>query len=261
MKHVVITGSSRGLGFALAEQFLKANCHVTISGQNKVNLDQASEKLRQYSNRVHFVLADVRDKQQLEDLWHQAEQHFDHIDIWINNAGINQSNRALWELVDENIDKVIETNLLGSIRGSKLAMSKMLQQGFGQIYNMEGFGSNDMQRKGLNLYGTTKRAITYFTTAMAKEAEGTNVNIGLLSPGMMVTDFITQSEGFSEDGGKTRRIFNILGDKPETVAEFLVPRILANTKNGAHFKWLTNRKAAYRFLTSSFRKRNLFQDT
>ena len=96
---------------------------------------------------------------------------------------------------------------------------------------------------------------------LAKELEGTNVIAGRLSPGMVLTDFITKtpdgkrSEVFSDE--KFRKTFNILADKPETVAKYFVPGILKNLKNDAQIAWLTNRKAAWRFKTAGFRKDRL----
>jgi len=96
---------------------------------------------------------------------------------------------------------------------------------------------------------------------LAKELEGTGIIAGRLSPGMMLTDFITKTP----DGGQSdvisdkrfRKIFNILADRPETVARFFVPRILGNRKNNAQIKWLTSSKAAWRFMTAGFRKGRL----
>ena len=97
---------------------------------------------------------------------------------------------------------------------------------------------------------------------LAKELAGTGVIAGRLSPGMMLTDFITTSPDGAvaaiESDESFRKLFNILADKPETVAAFFVPRILKNTKNGVQISWLTGAKAAGRFLSAGFRKRNLF---
>jgi len=96
---------------------------------------------------------------------------------------------------------------------------------------------------------------------LAKELEGTGVIAGRLSPGMMLTDFITktpdgdQSEVVFDE--KFKKLFNILADKPETVAKFFVPKMINNTKNDAQFSWLTNRKAAWRFMTARFRRDKL----
>ena len=111
----------------------------------------------------------------------------------------------------------------------------MLKQGHGAIYSMEGLGSNDMIQKKTILYGTTKRALTYFMKGLAKELAGSGVIAGRLSPGMMLTDFITKTPDGTiaaiETDASFRKIFNILADKPETVAAFFVPRMLRNTKN------------------------------
>lgn len=96
---------------------------------------------------------------------------------------------------------------------------------------------------------------------LAKELKGTGVIAGRLSPGMMLTDFITktpdgeQSEVVSDE--KFKKLFNILADKPETVAKFFITRILGNTKNDAQIAWLTNKKAAWRFMTAGNRKDRL----
>ena len=147
------------------------------------------------------------------------------------------------------------------IYGSQIAAMEMIKQGHGAIYSMEGLGSNNMIQLKTILYGTTKSALTYFMKGLAKELEGTGLIAGRLSPGMMLTDFITkapdgeQSEVISDE--KFKKIFNIMADKPETVAKFFIPRILGNTKNDAQIAWLTNKKITWRFMTASFRKNRL----
>ena len=168
------------------------------------------------------------------------------IDIWINNAGQNTPHVFSWETGENYTEKVINTNILGMIYGSQVAAAGMLKQGHGAIYSMEGRGSNNMIQVKTILYGTTKCALTYFMKGLARELDGTGVIAGRLSPGMMLTDFITKTPDGDKseviEDEKFKKIFNILGDKPETVAKFFVPRILSNTKNGVQITWLTNRK-------------------
>ena len=86
--------------------------------------------------------------------------------------------------------------------------------------------------------------------------------IGKITPGIMITNFINTSLGDGEKielDEKTKKVYNILGDYPETIAEFMVDKIIANKKNNVQFTWLTNRKAAWRFMTSGFNKRNFFE--
>ena len=125
------------------------------------------------------------------------------------------------------------------------------------IYNLEGHGSNDAMILGLNMYGTGKHAVTYFTKAYAKELEErkSKVRIGRLSPGIMITDFTNHALGGKETielSDQTKKVYDILGDRPGVVAGFFVKKILSNKDNDVHFVWLTKRKAAFRFMTSAW---------
>lgn len=267
MKTVVITGSARGLGFEMAKVFRKNNVNIVLSDLNEVNLENAKKELEKIEStgKVEYTLCNVTKSNDILNLIKFAKEKFGIIDIWINNAGVNQPEKAIWELSEEEIDMVLNVDLKGAIMGSKLVFNEMLNQKSGAIYNVEGYGSNDAKMLGLSIYGTSKRAITYFTEALAKESEErkTGIIIGKLSPGIMITDFIKTALGDKEKinlSEKTKKVYNILGDYPDVVANFLVNGILKNTKNGAKIEWLTNRKAAWRFMTSGFNKRDFFKE-
>jgi len=257
---VVVTGSTRGLGFALAEELLKRGCRVTVSGRGPESVRQAVERLGAYGQRVHGLACDVTDPVQVQDLWDSAARRCGRVDIWINNAGVAQEYVPAWELEPQAMALLIATNLLGTIYGSRTALRGMLAQGGGAIYNLEGWGSDGARRDGLTVYGTSKSAVRYFTRGLADEATGTPVLVGTLSPGMMVTDFLTgpMKRMPESDAKRLRRVVNILGDHPQTVARFLAPRILANRRHRAHFAWLTGARAVGRFIAAVLRHRELF---
>ena len=261
MKNVVITGSTRGVGFSMATEFLRAGCNVTMSGRGEALPEAARASLLLLKGKYIYVPCNVQKKASLQNLWNASLAQWGRIDIWINNAGQNTPHMLSWETGEIYTENIIKTNITGMIYGSQVAAAGMIKQGNGAIYSMEGLGSNNMIQIKTILYGTTKHALTYFMKGLAKELEGTGVIAGRLSPGMMLTDFITktpdgeQSEVIVDE--KFRKIFNILGDKPETVAKFFIPKMLSNTKNDAQIAWLTNRKAAWRFMTSSLRKNRL----
>jgi short-subunit dehydrogenase len=261
VKNIVITGSTRGIGFYMAKEFLKAGCNVTLSGRGEAMPEAAVASLLPYKGKYTYISCNVQQKASLQNLWDKSIAQWNTIDIWINNAGQNVPYMFSWETGAAYTEKVIKTNIIGMIYGSQIAAAGMLKQGYGAIYSMEGLGSNNMIQIKTILYGTTKHALTYFMKGLARELKGTGVIAGRLSPGMMLTDFITktpdgdQSEVISDE--KFKKVFNILADKPETVAKFFVPRMLRNTKNDAHIVWLTNRKAAWRFMTASRRKDRL----
>ena len=266
MKTAVITGSTRGLGWEMAQLFHKNGWNVVLNGVNAKRLESAVAALREAegSGRVDGLAGSVASSADIQALIDHAVAQFGAIDIWINNAGVNQPMRAIWELKEEEIDAVLNIDLRGAIIGSRLAALQMEKQPAGGfIYNLEGYGSNDAMMLGLNLYGTSKRAVTHFTQAFAKELEerGSKVKAGRLSPGIMITDFTVKALGGKESielPEKTKKVYNILGDYPDVVAAHLVKEMLSNTKNNAHIEWLTGRKAMWRFLTAGFHKRDFF---
>ena len=267
MKTVVITGSARGLGFEMAKVFRKNNFNVVISDLNEEKLKKAKEELEKIESdgKVIYTLCNVTKSDDISNLIDFAKKEFEKIDIWINNAGVNQPEKPIWELTEDEINFVLNVDLKGAIMGSKLALLQLQKDGGGAIYNIEGYGSNDAMMLGLSIYGTSKRAITYFTDALAKESQekNTNVIVGKLSPGIMITDFIVNALGDKEKinlSEKTKKVYNILGDYPDVVANFLVTEMIKNTKNGVRIAWLTNKKAAWRFMTSGFNKRDFFSD-
>ena len=266
MKTVVITGSTRGLGFEMAKLFHKNGWNLVINGVNPQRLEKAAEELRALpgDGAVEGFAGSVASEEELQGLLDFAVAKFGVLDIWINNAGVNQPMKAIWELSQEEIDAILNIDLRGAILGSRLAARQMEKQPEGGfIYNLEGYGSNDAMMLGLNLYGTSKRAVTHFTVALAKELEerGSRVKAGRLSPGIMITDFTVKALGGKESIAlpeKTKKVYNILGDKPDVVAAHLVKEMLTNSKNNAHIQWLTTGKAAWRFMTAGFNKRNFF---
>ena len=261
MKNIVITGSTRGIGLAMAKEFLKAGCNITLSGRHALPSETLVTELEQYHDQYHYVPCNVQNYKDHEVLWDTASKKWGSIDIWINNAGQNCPHEFAYDTDPMKTAAVINTNILGMIYGSQVAAKNMLLQGNGQIWNMEGLGSNDMIQLKTILYGTTKHALTYFTKGLAKELEGTPVKAGRLSPGMMPTDFITKTPDGTESpvikDKNFQFVFNTLADRPETVAAFFVPGMLKNTKNNAHLVWLTNTKSTIRFMKVPFSKRKL----
>lgn len=265
MKTAVITGSTRGLGLELAKNFRSAGWNVVINGVNPQRLDSAKETLEAMEGQgmVLTCQGNVTSSEDLSRLVETAVAEFGEIDIWVNNAGVNQPMKAVWELTESEIDAILNIDLRGAILGSKLAMLQLEKQGHGAIYNLEGYGSNDAMMLGLNLYGTAKRAMTHFTQALAKESEErkTGVIVGRLSPGIMITDFTVKALGGEQNISlpeKTKKVYNILGDYPDVVGKFLAESMMKNEKNNAHIEWLTSGKAAWRFMTAGFNKRNFF---
>lgn len=268
MKTAVITGSARGFGYEMIKLFRKQNFNIVLCDINEENLKIAETNLaKEKSNgKILSFVTDVTKEEDIKNLIEGTIKEFKTIDIWINNAGVNQPDKPIWELDSKTINRLIDIDLKGTILCSKLIIPTMIKQNNGQIFNVEGYGSNDATMTGLSIYGTTKRAITYFTEALANEIKDKNlpICIGKITPGIMITNFINTSLGDGEKiklPEKTKKVYNILGDYPETIATFMVDKIINNQKNNVKFTWLTSARASWRFMTSPFNKRDFFKES
>jgi NAD(P)-dependent dehydrogenase (short-subunit alcohol dehydrogenase family) len=257
VKSIVITGGTRGIGFGLVREFLRLGHSVTFCGRTQAGVAAAEAQLVTHygAERVRGVVCDVTRLEQVRALWDAAVANFGRVDLWINNAGLNAPRMPVWELDEATLRDVLEVNVLGVMYGSKVALSGMIVQGSGQLYNMEGLGSDGMVLAGSALYGSSKAALSYLTRGLVLDTKGLPVQVGFLSPGIVLTDLFT---GGVEPDARTRRVANILGDRVETVAPFLVRRMLADRRHGSRIAWLTRPKIFRRFLTARFQKRDLF---
>jgi NAD(P)-dependent dehydrogenase (short-subunit alcohol dehydrogenase family) len=258
---VVVTGSSRGLGFGMANSFLDRGCAVVISGSNQYSTENAYRKFieKYHYEQIAAVPCDVRSSDQVQSLWDKTIQQFGKIDIWVNNAGLSGPVLPLKSQLISTVDNVVETNLLGVIYGSTIALKGMQSQGFGKIYNMEGMGSDGRMHSGMILYGTTKYAQKYFNDALADEVKQSSIIIGALRPGMVVTDLIIdQYRDKPEEWQKVKRIFNLIAERVDVVAPWLVDKMLDNEENGIRINFLSRWKMLWRMLSMPFTKRDIF---
>jgi NAD(P)-dependent dehydrogenase (short-subunit alcohol dehydrogenase family) len=267
---IVITGSTRGLGFQLAREFLRRGCSVVVSGRGRAAVNAAVAALRAEFPRagVRGIACDVADPAQVQALWDGAAKALGGVDHWINNAGIGQPTVPIWDLDPSEAEAIVRTDLLGVLYGAGTAMRGMTAQppgpagARGAVWFMEGHGSDGRIMSGLSVYGAAKRALRYVARALAVEAKGTGVFVGALSPGIMVTDFTLQRLDRQDPAAwaRAKRVFNILADRPETVAAFLAPRILAARRTGSLVAWLTGRKIMARFLFAPILRRKVMPD-
>jgi NAD(P)-dependent dehydrogenase (short-subunit alcohol dehydrogenase family) len=261
MQRIVITGSTRGIGFALAGSFLDLGCSVAVSGRTQEHVDRAVESLiqRHGSDRVSGSVCDVRDPTQVQALWDRAAAWLGSVDVWINNAGLSNQEMNSWAVPAAQVRQVIETNLLGVIYGSQVAAKGMLAQGHGSIYNMEGMGGDGSMREGLIPYGTSKAGVHYWTQGLARETRGTPLIVGSFRPGMLATEMVTsQYANRPEEWARARRILNIIADRPETVAPWLARRALENKRSGVCLAYLTRWRLLWRFMLAPFVGRDVF---
>lgn len=266
-RSIVITGSTRGIGLGLAREFLQRGHDVCISGQSRGSVDKALGILEPIARAHGGTLAGapckVNDKEQVQALWRAASAAFGSVDIWINNAGISNRKLPFVEARFEDMDQVIATNVTGLMICCRIALAEMTTQGSGRIYNTEGFGSDGRTAPGLAIYGASKSAVTYFTKALIRETRGSSVQVGTISPGLVITHLLLRDKATLKPAAwaRAKRSYDLLADRVETVTPWLVDRILADTGHGSRIAWLTKGKVMRRLMAGVFgKKRDPFTD-
>jgi NAD(P)-dependent dehydrogenase (short-subunit alcohol dehydrogenase family) len=258
MKIIIITGSTTGIGLGLAQALLARGCAVVINGRNpaKVN-DTVSALAAEFgADRVLGVAGDVRCYEQMQQVWQMAWQRFGRIDVWINNAGTISPQVPFTQQTPDQIKAVVDTDLTGMLYGAHVALQGMLQQGYGQIYFTEGFGHDGFNRNGMAVYGSTKRAVSYFTTALLAELKTSSVQIGTLGPGIVLTDLLRQSyrDGSLANQRSAELLFRFMADDCVVVCNWLAERLLNNRRNGRRIAWLGLARMVHHVIAGFFRK-------
>lgn len=262
---IVITGSSKGIGFGLAKAFLSLGESVVISGRHLEQLNHAVKELSQLydPNQICAVQCNITDPEDIQKLWEKAVERFQSVEIWINNAATCPAANDFANTSTLEIQTAIQTNILGTMLASQIAYQGMLKQGQGQIFNMEGWGSRGEWSAGTTVYATTKRAVAYLTHALYKESKNRHILIGSLSPGMVATDLLISSwqQGQVQHWNKMKRLFYFIIDPPDAVCPYLAQRILKNRKNNVRIVWMTPWRLLRRFFQPYYWRRNPVKDT
>jgi len=187
-KTALITGGSRGLGLAIAEDMAGKGADVAICGRKLENLDAAAERLSQKGLKVMTSTVNVGNSKEVEALIRAVEERYGKLDILVNNVGMNILTPSVAE-VDEGLwDKIIETNLKGTFLVTKSAVGLMKKGGKGKIVNI----SSTAARKaamGMGVYCVAKAGVEMLTRLLAVELSVYHINVNAVAPGMVKTQF------------------------------------------------------------------------
>ena len=190
-KIAVITGSTRGIGLAIAEAYAREGAAVVISSRTQAAVDATVQRLQQAGFRAAGLACDVAQPEQVSALAALAVQTFGKVDIWFNNAGLETAYGPTMSYSAEDFTKVVQTNILGVYHGSRTALQLFLPQRSGKLINMVGKGYKG-PAPYQNAYGASKAWVLSFTKALAQEYADSGVGIFNFSPGMVITDMLTQ---------------------------------------------------------------------
>lgn len=185
----IVTGGSRGIGFAIARELTNQGVNVVICSRTEDQLDNAISQLNEGSKKAFGITADVSKFEDCRKLIAFTLEKMGRIDILVNNAGTFGPIGFLETNKPEEWQSVVSINILGAVYCAKLVIPQMKKQGGGKIINLLGAGvggTKTMPR--FNAYFATKTAIAGFTECLAAELEPFNIQVNAISPGAVASD-------------------------------------------------------------------------
>lgn len=258
-KVAVITGSTKGIGRAIAHEFVREGAKVVITSSSEANIRKTVAEFPEGS--VYGCQCDVSSFGDLERLVVSASEHFGRIDCFVNNAGISGSFMSITQSDPVEWGKVIDTNLKGTYYGCRAALNYFLRENIpGKIINMAGSGTDRKSNTPwMSAYGSTKAAIARFTYAIAEEYRSTGISIMLLHPGLVRIEMVN-SCNLTPELLRQMETFNTILDifsQPPSLAAGLAVKMASDwsdSKTGIYLSALNARRKKWLLMTYPFRK-------
>lgn len=221
-RSAVVTGSSRGIGRAVAEELARAGFDVCVNCSSERGLDDArgiaAALEADYGVRAIAVAANVADAAEAEALIAAAHEMFGRVDVLVNNAGITRDG-LLARMKEEDFDAVIDVNLKGTFNCCKSAAQRMMKQRYGRIVNLSsvvGVAGNAGQAN----YAASKAGVIGLTKSIARELAARNVTANAVAPGFIETD-MTDALSEKQREAIVGRIASKRLGSPEDVAKLV----------------------------------------
>lgn len=186
-KVAVVTGGTRGIGYAIVEKFLENGAQVILFGTRKETVNKALETLRKKYSKVDGFYPKLTDEKELSSVFQQIKDTYGHIDILVNNAGIS-SKTKLEDYTEEEYDKVSDLNIKSVFTCSKVILP-YLKETKGVILNTSSMVSIYGQPSGV-MYPTSKFAVNGMTKSLARELAPFGIRVNAVAPGIIETDMV-----------------------------------------------------------------------
>ena len=189
-KTAVVTGGTRGIGYKVAETYLKNGAKVAILGSRQETVETALEKLREEdpSWEAAGYWPDLSDYEEVAQTFLQIRERFGSLDILVNNAGIS-ARESIFEYAPQDFKKIMDLNVTAVFQCSKAAAGIMKSQGGGVILNTSSMVSLYGQPAGVG-YPASKCAVNGMTKSLARELGRDNIRVNAVAPGVTRTDMV-----------------------------------------------------------------------
>lgn len=215
-KIALVTGSSRGIGRAIALELGKKGVNVAVNyAGNEQKAEEVVQELHDLGVKAIKIRANVADEQDVKAMIKEVTKEFGRLDILVNNAGITKDN-LLMRMKVEEFDQVIETNLKGAFLCTKAVTRQMMKQRYGKIINIAsivGVSGNPGQAN----YVAAKAGLIGLTKSTAKELATRNILVNAVAPGFITTDMTNILTEEQKDAILSQIPLEKLGE-PEDVA-------------------------------------------
>ena len=233
----VVTGSTRGLGFAMARLLGHQGAAVVLASRSDVDVAAAVERLHTEGIAASGRRCDIAELADVEALRDEALSRGS-LDIWVNNAGASGVFGPTASTPVDDFTRVVRTNILGTFHGSRVALPVFLGQGHGELVNV--YGQGDHGPVALqNAYASSKRWVRQFTQTLRLETKGTGVRVHGMNPGLVMTDLlghIRSQPGYDHRLGALQVVVGLWGQTPDDAARPLLDLVTSDT---AEFRYLT----------------------
>ena len=189
-KVVIVTGGSRGIGFATVEAFLQEGATVVLCASRQETADKAVAKLQETypKAKVEGIWPALDHYGDVKDAFDKVTEKYGRIDVLVNNAGISEST-PFAAYTEDTFDKVMDLNVKGTFNCSRVAAEVMEKQGSGVILNTSSMVNISGQPSGV-AYPTSKFAVNGFTLSLARELGPKGIRVNAVAPGITETDMM-----------------------------------------------------------------------
>lgn len=201
-KTALVTGGGRGIGKAITKRLVAAGANVAIASRKMENLKATADEFAKSPGKILPVECHVGRADQLEKLVATVEKELGTIDILVNNSATNIGQGPSLEVSDEMLAKMVEVNILATVRLVRLTVPKMIEKGKGSVINIASIAGLRPQPGGL-LYSFTKAGLIMMTRTWAVEFGQKGVRFNAIAPGLIQTDF---SEFFWKNESHRKRL-------------------------------------------------------